>query len=457
MTNGNLWDNCLQLIKSKIPNQAYQTWFDGISASQSKENEILLQVPNQFHYEWLDSKYSKLINSAVKECAGKELKINYSVVISDQEDNIIPDLIPQKHNKNGNNSSLRHGLHKASQLNSRYIFDNYIEGKANQLAKAASLSVAESPGQTPFNPLLIYSETGLGKTHLLQAIGNDVLTELPNTKIVYLTSEKFMLDFISAIQNNKSADFSKQYRDVDMLLIDDVQFFQNKEQTQEQFFHLFNDLHHRGKQIVMTTDRHPNELRGLKNRLISRFQSGLIVDIQSPDLETRIAILLRKADSEGLEIPFEIIEFIASSITENVRDLEGALIRLLAFASLKRQDITMVLAKQVILDIMGASAFQNITIDHVLKVVSKKMRVTERQLIGKGRTMEVAIARQTAMYLSRELTSSSLINIGLHFGGRDHSTVIHACKTIEKKMPTNPELNRTIEKLKKELGGPVLA
>jgi chromosomal replication initiator protein len=456
LTISNIWDNCLQLIKTRIPNQAFQTWFDGISASQQNENEILLQVPNQFHYEWLDSKYSTLINSALKECAGRELKINYSVVISDQEDNIIPDLIPQKKQINEGLPS-RSGLHKASQLNKRYIFDNYIEGKANQLAKAASFSVAESPGQTPFNPLLIYSETGLGKTHLLQAIGNSLLEISPNSKIAYLTSEKFMLDFISAIQNHNSANFSKQYRDVDMLLIDDVQFFQNKEQTQEQFFHLFNDLHHRGKQIVMTTDRHPNELRGLKNRLISRFQSGLIVDIQSPDLETRIAILLKKAESEGLEISFEIIEFIASSITENVRDLEGALIRLLAFASLKRQDITMVLAKQVILDIMGKSAFMNITIDHVLKVTSKEMRITERQLIGKGRTMEVAIVRQAAMYLSRELTSSSLINIGLHFGGRDHSTVIHACKTIEKKMLVNPELNRTIEKLKKELGGPVSA
>lgn len=454
MNNGELWDDCLRLIKSRIPNQAFQTWFDGISVSKLNDNEIMLQVPNQFHYEWLDSKYHNLINSAIKECIGKELKINYSVVISDNEDNIIPDLIIEK--KNSNHTS-RNGLHKASQLNNRYIFDNYIEGKSNQLAKAASLSVADSPGQTPFNPLLIYSETGLGKTHLLQAIGNSLLEISPNTKIVYLTSEKFMLDFITAIQNNKSAEFSKQYRDVDMLLIDDVQFFQNKEQTQEQFFHLFNDLHHRGKQIVMTTDRHPNELRGLKNRLISRFQSGLIVDIQPPDLETRIAILMKKADSEGLEIPFEIIEFIASSITENVRDLEGALIRLLAFASLKRQDINMVLAKQVILDIIGTSAFQNITIDHVLKVVSKETRITERQLIGKGRTMEVAISRQLAMYLSRELTTSSLVNIGLHFGGRDHSTVIHACKNIEKKKLTNPELNRLIDKLKKELGGPILA
>lgn len=453
MTTNQLWGECLDYIKSKIPEQAFQTWFDGITASQTKDSEIMLQVPNQFHYEWLDSKYHNLINSAIQKNIGKELKINYSVVVSDQEENIIPDLILEK--KHPTEQPIRNGLHKASQLNNRYIFDNYIEGKSNQLAKAASLSVAESPGQTPFNPLLIYSETGLGKTHLLQAIGNSLLEISPNSKIVYLTSEKFMLDFITAIQNNKSAEFSKQYRNVDMLLIDDVQFFQNKEQTQEQFFHLFNDLHHRGKQIVMTTDRHPNELRGLKNRLISRFQSGLIVDIQPPDLETRIAILMKKADSEGLEISFEIIEFIASSITENVRDLEGALIRLLAFASLKRQDINMILAKQVILDIMGTTAFQKITIEHVLKIVSKEMRVTERQLIGKTRTMEIAIARQIAMYLSRELTSSSLVNIGLYFGGRDHSTVIHACKTIEKKINTNPELKRTITKLKKELGGPI--
>jgi len=452
LTTNELWGECLDYIKSKIPEQAFQTWFDGITASQTKDSEIMLQVPNQFHYEWLDSKYHNLINSAIQKNIGKELKINYSVIVSDQEENIIPDLILEK--KRSIEQPIRNGLHKASQLNNRYIFDNYIEGKSNQLAKAASLSVAESPGQTPFNPLLIYSETGLGKTHLLQAIGNSLLEISPNSKIVYLTSEKFMLDFITAIQNNKSAEFSKQYRNVDMLLIDDVQFFQNKEQTQEQFFHLFNDLHHRGKQIVMTTDRHPNELRGLKNRLISRFQSGLIVDIQPPDLETRIAILMKKADSEGLEISFEIIEFIASSITENVRDLEGALIRLLAFASLKRQDINMILAKQVILDIMGTTAFQKITIEHVLKIVSKEMRVTERQLIGKTRTMEIAIARQTAMYLSRELTSSSLVNIGLYFGGRDHSTVIHACKTIEKKINTNPELKRTITKLKKELGGP---
>lgn len=436
----------MEFIREKIPEQAYQTWFDGLAVSRYDDEEIILQVPNQFHYEWLESKYKGLINTAIKKYAEKELKITYSVVVSDSEENTIPELIPRE-------KPVRNGYHKATQLNGRYIFNNYIEGKGNQLAKAASLSVSDSPGQTPFNPLLIYSETGLGKTHLLQAVGNFALNNSPNMKIVYLTSENFMLDFITSIQMNKSTDFSKQYRNVDMLLIDDVQFFQKKEQTQEQFFHLFNDLHRRGKQIVMTTDRHPNELRGLKSRLISRFQSGLVVDIQPPDLETRIAILMKKAESENLEIPFEIIEFIASNITENVRDLEGALIRLLAFASLKRQDIDMALAKQVIVDIKGSAAFQAVTIDQVLKMTSKDFMVSERQLIGKGRKMEVALARQTAMYLSREYTNSSLINIGLHFGGRDHSTVIHACKTIENKMKTDIDLSKQIEKMKKELGG----
>ena len=258
----NFWDNCLEYIQENIPNQAYQTWFDGINLSKLTDEEIVLQVPNQFHYEWLDSKYKDLIQAAIKKYADKELKINYSVVVSNGEENAIPELIPR-------DKPVRNRYHKATQLNNRYVFNNYIEGKGNQLAKAASLSVSDSPGQTPFNPLLIYSETGLGKTHLLQAVGNSVLDNSPNMKIVYLTSEKFMLDFITSIQMNKSADFSKQYRNVDMLLIDDVQFFQNKEQTQEQFFHLFNDLHHRGKQIVMTTDRSISPTRSTSSPISS--------------------------------------------------------------------------------------------------------------------------------------------------------------------------------------------
>jgi chromosomal replication initiator protein len=345
------------------------------------------------------------------------------------------------------------GFHRQSQLNSRYIFDNFIEGKGNQFAKAASFSVSETPGQTPFNPLLIYSSPGMGKTHLLQAIGNFVLKNRPSMRVVYLTSDKFTLEFITAIQQNKSVEFANNYRNVDMLLIDDVQFLEGKVGTQDQFFHIFNGLYQEGKQIVLTTDRPPGELKGLKDRLISRFQSGLIVDIQSPDLETRIAILMKKAEDDGLEIPYEVVEFIASSIKSDIRTMEGALVRLLALSSLKRVDITMDLAKKVLEDMLGKAAFANVTIDHVLKSVSREMKVSERQISGKGRTMEVALARQISMYLSRELTGSSLINIGRHIGRRDHSTVIHACRTVENKMAKDKEFRSRVDNLKSDISG----
>ena len=440
------WGQCLNHIKGKIPEQAFQTWFDGVIVSALNGEEITLQVPNQFHYEWLESKYRHLIDTAVRESGSYPLVVNYSVVISSKSTEEIPKLIPTE-------KPIPKGFHQKSQLNSRYIFKNFIEGKGNQFAKAASQSVSETPGQTPFNPLLIYSTPGLGKTHLLQAIGNYVLRNRPSMRVVYLTSDKFMLDFISAIQKNQSAEFSNRYRNVDMFLLDDAQFFQTKEQTQEQFFHLFNDLYQQGKQIVLTTDRHPNELTGLKDRLVSRFQSGLIVDIQPPDLETRIAILMKKAEDDGLEIPYEVVEFMAISIKSDIRSMEGALVRLLAISSLKRIDINMELAKQILEDILGKSAFTDVTIDHVIKFVSREMKVSERQLLGKGRTMEVALARQTAMYLSRELTGSSLINIGMHLGRRDHSTVIHACRNIENKMSVDKELKARIENMKIEISG----
>jgi len=439
-----LWSNCLAYFKERLPEQAYQTWFDGIAVSTLTSEEIVLQVPNQFHYEWLESKYRHLIDAAIKEVFDKPMIVNYSVVVSHKKPNEIPSLV-QKENV------IPPGYQEKTQLNSRYLFDNFIEGKGNQLAKAASYSVAEKPGQTPFNPLLIYSITGLGKTHLLQGIGNFCIRRYPSMRVQYLTSEKFMLDFIRAIQENKSTEFANTYRGVDMLLLDDVQFFQNKEQTQEQFFHLFNELYQQGKQIVLTTDRPPNELTGLKDRLVSRFQSGLMVDIQPPDLETRIAILMKKAHDDHLEIPFEIIEYIASHIKRNVRELEGTMVRLLARSSLYRKDITMELAREVLEEILGKEAFIGVTIDHVIKSISREWKVSERQLVGKGRKMEIAMARQIAMYLSRELTAASLFNIGLHLGGRDHSTVIHACKTVEKKMLGDNELKKRILRIKKEL------
>jgi len=266
-----------------------------------------------------------------------------------------------------------------------------------------------------------------------------------------VTSEKFMLDFIFAIQNNKSTKFAQSYRNIDVLLLDDVQFFQTKEQTQEQFFHLFNDLFQQGKQIVLTTDRHPNELTQLKQRLVSRFQSGLIVDIQPPDLETRIAILMNKAKHEKLDIPYDITEFIASSIKDDIRSMEGALVKLLAIASLKKENINIDLAKNIISDIVGQAAVEQLSIEQVSRSVSHHLNIVESKLYGKSRQMEVALARQIAMFLSRALTQSSLVTIGRHFGRRDHSTVIHACKTIEEKIKKDKKINTLINKIKTEL------
>ena len=446
LTKDELWGKCLLYIKDRIQEQAFQTWFDGVVATNLNEEGITLQVPNQFHYEWLEAKYRHLIDNALKENANHPLIVNYSVVISDKNIDEIPTLTAKE-------KPVPQGYQRKSQLNSRYIFENFIEGKSNQFAKAAALSVADTPGQTPYNPLLIYSSPGLGKTHLLQAIGNKLIRQNGNMRVVYLTSEKFMLDFISSIQKNRSTDFISTYRNVDMLLLDDVQFFQSKEQTQEQFFHLFNDLFQKGKQIVLTTDRHPSELKGLKDRLISRFQSGLVVDIQPPDLETRIAILMKKAEDDGLEIPYDVTEFIAEAIAGDIRAMEGALVKLLALSSLRREDITMNLAQRVLKNLLGENSFTDLSIDQIVKYVCREMKISERQILGKSRTMEVALARQLAMFLSKELTSASLANIGIHIVGRDHSTVIHACKNIDKKAIADSDFQRKIDSMKNEISG----
>ena len=443
------WNKFLKQIQSEITNQSFQTWFANIRLLNVGENEITIEVPNRFHYEWLDSKYDQLIQDSVKSAFDKTLSINYTVGMKQETKAAIstaysPDeLIPKKN------------YHQVSKLNNRYVFKSFVEGRGNQFAKAAASSVADSPGQTPFNPLLIYSNPGLGKTHLLQSIGNHILQIKPQTKVIYVTSEKFMLDFISAIQNNKSTVFAKSYRDVEVLLLDDVQFFQTKEQTQEQFFHLFNELFQQGKQIVLTTDRHPNELTQLKTRLVSRFQSGLIVDIQPPDLETRIAILMNKAKNENLDIPYDVTEFIATAITEDIRTMEGALVKLLALASLTKHDITIELAQKVIEGILGKEEAKKTSLNLVVSTVSKEYRIKEENLFGKSRQMEIVLARHVAMFLCRELTSSSLISIGKYFGNRDHSTVIHACKMIENKIKEDEGLNNIINNLKSNLLGGV--
>ena len=444
MKNKN-WNKALMHIKAKIEDTAFQTWFEGLEVSMVTDDTITLLVPNRFHYEWLESKYRHLIHDALKDSFGKSYVVNYSVLLSEKSSDEIPSF------KRKENNIIPKGYNRSSNLNNRYSFENFIEGKGNQFARAAAISVTDKPGQTLFNPLLIYSSPGLGKTHLIQAAGNRMARKNKSFRVLYITGEKFMLDFISSIQKNKSSEFTKFYRNTDMLLLDDVHFLEGKEQTQEQFFHLFNDLYQKGKQIILTTDRHPRNLVGLKERLVSRFQSGLIADIQPPDLETRIAIIRNDAKHNGLDLDYSITEFIANTIKKDVRVMKSVLIRLQALSALKNVDISMDLCRQVISENFGYDAVQRITLKQILSYICEKQDVSKTKVIGKSRSQEIALSRQIIMFLSRELTNLSLKKIGIELGKRDHSTVIHACKIIEKKIEKNPSFKKLIGQYKHEL------
>ena len=447
LTASGLWAELSKGIRSSVSEQTFATWFEPIRAVALEETTLTLEVPSKFYYEWIDKHYREMLLTKIKASTGKEIKVRYSIVIGEPENGALPSGVDIVSGPPPTEVFYDNG----SRLNKRYTFSRFVEGSNNQLAKAASVSVAGAPGQTSFNPLVIYGGVGLGKTHLLQAIGNKAKLQTPQPRVHYTTSEKFTLDFITAIQNNNSSSFSKRYRSVDVLLVDDIQFLQKKEQTQEQFFHTFNDLYQRGKQVILTTDRHPSELYGLKDRLLSRFQSGLIVDIQAPNLETRIAILQRKAEDDGLEIPYEITELIATNIRGNIREMEGALIKLLAYSSLSHSDITMKLAKRALRETLGRSGTKSVSIDDVIQNVSETLDVPEKKLIGRGRKMEIARARQVAMFLSREIVGASLENIGLHFGGRDHTTVIHACRAVKGKMGEKADFRRKVDGIRSQL------
>ena len=443
-----VWENILDTVRSSITEQTYATWFEPIRPVSITDFETTIEVPSKFYYEWIDSHYKNVILGAIKKETGNDVQLNFKIAGKNNGE--------QTNQKNQVKNILLSGkardYDRGSKLSGRYVFNTFVEGPNNQFARAAALSVAKSPGQTSFNPLLIYGGVGLGKTHLMQAIGNQVLSEQINAKVKYTTSEKFTTDFVSAIKSNKTSEFSSRYRECDVLLLDDAQFLQKKEQTQEQFFHTFNELYQRGKQIVLTTDRHPSELYGLKDRLVSRFQSGLTVDIQKPSLETRIAILQSKAEQDSLDIPDEITEFIARNIKDNIRVMEGALVKLLAYSSLFHMPITLDLARKVLKETLGRDDIKVLNIEDIIRGVSGATNVSENKLISRGRTMEVAQARQIAMYLCRELVGTSLGDIGLHFGGRDHSTVIHACRNIEKKMAIDSTFNIKVQSVKSTIG-----
>jgi len=444
MTHTDLWKRVKENLKKNHPQHAFSTWFEPIVSIGLNNDELILEVPNQFFFEWIQSHYKESIHLSVGEEYGKNIYIKYTV----SPESGSPD--EQRTTEIGS-SYLPKDPQRKNNINRQYTFASFIEGAHNQFAKAAALSTVDSLGKKAFNPLVIYGGVGMGKTHLLHAIANKIIQEKQNKTVVCASSEKFTLDFISSIQKNRTIEFSKSYRKADVLLIDDIQFFQGKEQTQEQFFHTFNELFQAGKQIVMTADRYPGEMVGLQDRLLSRFSSGLSVDIQPPDFETRVAIVMEKAEQNGLKLSYDIIELIGTHIKKNVRELESTIIRLLAHASLSKKEIDFSLAKQVIKERLGSNIIYDITAEDIVRRVSETTHIKEKEIVGASRKMEIAEARQISIYLCREILGTPLVSIGMYFGGRDHSTIIHACRAMEDKTKKNQRIGRIVGELKREL------
>jgi chromosomal replication initiator protein len=424
--NNKLWGECLTHLSKRLKKQSFCTWLKATRGLPSPEGAIRVAVPNRFVADWLEEHYLEMIKETVREVSQRDLDLAFHV----SKDSV--DYHPQITMDFNHPSKVKHTEVESPGemgLNPKYVFDNFVVGDSNQFAHAATLAVAEAPGRTKFNPLYIYGGVGLGKTHLVQAIGHFARETFDGIRVLYVTSEKFTNDFINSLTSNTTQDFVNHYRNVDVLLLDDIQFFAGKESTQVQFFHTFNVLYQNGKQIVLTSDRPPREIKGVEERLLSRFQQGLVTDIQPPDLETRIAILNKKTESDNITIPAEVAAFIADNITSNIRELEGSLIRLLAFASLNSKEITVDLAKDVLKDVIRNGS-RELTMQQIQRKVASAYNLPVDSLCSKRKTQEIALARQVAMYLSRSLTKSSLKSIGLHFGGRDHSTVIHACTQV---------------------------
>lgn len=444
-----IWKECLNIIRDNVPLITYNTWFLPIKPYELVNTNLKISVPNNFFIEWIDEHYNTLLNKTVRQVLGDDGRITYIIIEDDDEPIInITQTIPDK-NTSSNKSNDDEPPFE-SYLNPKYLFDNFVKGEGNQLARAAAYAVSENPGQTSFNPLFIYGGVGLGKTHLIQAIGNKILEKAPKTKVIYLSTDVFTVEFVEAVQSNTVNEFSNYYKSMDTIIIDDIQFLIGKEKTQDLFFHIFNTLHQSGGQIILSSDKPPKELKGLNERLISRFQWGLTTDIQPPDFETRIAILKNKSESFGIKLTPDIFEYIGTNITSNIRELEGCLIKLLANASLNGKKIDLELAKKTVKEISSSKKI-NISIEYITKIVCEYFEVEENKLREKNRKKEVVEARQIAMYLSKIMTKSSLKTIGLHFGGRDHSTVLHAHKSIEDLVSTNIKIKETVDTIKNKI------
>lgn len=466
-----VWDNCLDVIRDNVPYQSYRTWFEPIVPVKLDEKVLTIQVPSQFFYEWLEEHYISLLKKTVKKELGTEGRLEYQIIMENAYNNTKPYSVRVPTNsattKNqpvtmpmdlGRSDAIRNpfiipGLKKVkveSQLNANYNFDNFIEGDCNRLARSAGYAVANKPGGTAFNPLLLYGGVGLGKTHLAHAIGIEIKEKHPNKTVLYVSSEKFTHQFIDAIRNNSHNDFVHFYQMIDVLIMDDVQFLAGKDKTQDVFFHIFNHLHQNGKQLVLTSDKAPVEMQGMEQRLLSRFKWGLAADLSAPELETRIAILRKKVYQDGIELPEEVLEYLAYSITSNIRELEGALISLLAQASLNKKSINLDLAKQMI-DKFVKNTAREISIDYIQKVVSDYFDMPIELMKSKTRKREVVQARQIAMFYAKNMTKASLATIGAQCGGKDHATVLHAYRTVNNLIETDKQFRGYITDLDKKI------
>jgi chromosomal replication initiator protein DnaA len=431
-----LWADTLKLLESEFTEVVFNTWIKKLIPMSLENNCLILKTEQNFFKNTIEQRYlDKIIN------------ILQSVCNSD----IIAKIVTEADLSNKPNKKIKSSSN--NNLNPKYIFETFVRGKSNELAYAAALAIAEAPGKTTYNPLFLYGGVGLGKTHLMHSIGNYILNQNPNTKVLYASTETFTNELINSIRERKNQEFRNKYRDIDVLLIDDIQFLSDKEGTQEEFFHTFNTLYEANKQIVISSDQPPKEIKTLEERLRSRFGCGLIVDITLPDFETRTAIVEKKAELDHIKIPTEVTKFIAKNIVSNIRELEGALNKVAAYSKLTNMQITIELAEQALRDLIIDSPKPDITVEFIQEIVANYYNITVEDMRGKKRTQTIAYPRQIAMYLSRKLIDMSLPKIGERFGGRDHSTIIHGCDKIFTEIENNPKLQKTIDELEKKIKG----
>ena len=451
-----IWNNCLDIIREEINTQAYKTWFEPIEPVRYDKKTLTIQVPNNFFYEWIEEHYVHLMKKALIKVIGSSASLNYRI-LKDQEEVSNTVQLNKKTDRDDNpdfrNPFVFPGLKKIKadpNLNPQYNFDNFVEGECNRLARNAGKAVARKPGGTAFNPLVIYGNVGLGKTHIAHAIGNEALEYHDKKQVLYVSSEKFTNQIIHAIRNNEIQDFLNFYHQVDILIVDDIQFLANKAKTQEIFFHIFNQLHQDGKQLILTSDRAPKDMEGMEERLISRFKWGLTADLLPPGFETRKAILDKKMKKEDILLPDDVLEFICYNIKSNIRELEGILVSLIAQSSLVEREIDLKLTKEVVQKFV-AQISKEITIESIQDLVANHFNLDIDTIQSKSRKRQIVTARQLAMYFVKKHTNHSLKSIGKAFGGRDHSTVIYSCRTVNDLIDSDRSFQLIVEELEKKL------